>query len=113
MRLLVRTAMAGTRAGVTHTSTLGAIGAGLADFTDIQREEWTNRIGNLVLISRRKNSSQGNKEYADKKNKYFKSNIELFSNSVRIYNQFATWTFADIQKNQNEVITKIKNGFGI
>lgn len=83
------------------------------DFTDIQREEWTNRIGNLVLISRRKNSSQGNKEYADKKNKYFKSNIELFSNSVRIYNQFATWTFADIQKNQNEVITKIKNGFGI
>ena len=83
------------------------------DFTDIQREEWTNRIGNLVLISRRKNSSQGNKEYADKKNKYFKSNIELFSNSVRIYNQFATWTFADIQKNQNEVITKIKNGFGL
>ena len=53
------------------------------------------RIGNLVLISRRKNSSQGNKEYADKKNKYFKSNIELFSNSVRIYNQFATWTFED------------------
>jgi uncharacterized protein with ParB-like and HNH nuclease domain len=83
------------------------------DFTDIQREEWTNRIGNLVLISRRKNSSQGNKEYAEKKNKYFKSNIELFSNSVRIYNQFATWTFADLQKNQNEVITKIKNGFGI
>ncbi len=83
------------------------------DFTDIQREEWTNRIGNLVLISRRKNSSQGNKEYADKKNKYFKSNIELFSNSVRIYNQFATWTFADLQKNQNEVSTKIKNGFGI
>ena len=83
------------------------------DFTDIQREEWTNRIGNLVLISRRKNSSQGNKEYADKKNKYFKSNIELFSNSVRIYHQFATWTFADIQKNQNEVITKIKNGFGL
>lgn len=83
------------------------------DFTDIQREEWTNRIGNLVLISRRKNSSQGNKEYADKKSKYFKSNIELFSNSVRIYNQFATWTFADLQKNQNEVSTKIKNGFGI
>jgi len=83
------------------------------DFTDIQREEWTNRIGNLVLISRRKNSSQGNKEYADKKNKYFKSNIELFSNSVRIYNQFATWTFADLQKNQNEVSAKIKNGFGI
>jgi len=26
------------------------------DFTDKEREEWTHKIGNLVLISRRKNS---------------------------------------------------------
>ena len=45
------------------------------DFTDVEREEWTNKLGNLVLISRRKNSSQGNKEYIDKKTKYFTVNI--------------------------------------
>jgi hypothetical protein len=83
------------------------------DFTDAQREEWTNKLGNLVLISRRKNSAQGNKDYADKKDKYFKNNVELFSNSVRIYNHYPTWTFADLEKNHKEVSLKIKQGFGI
>ena len=84
-----------------------------SDFTDEAREEWTNKLGNLVLISRRKNSAQGNKEYADKKDKYFKNNVELFSNSVRVYNQYSTWTLADLKKNHNEVLTKIEQGFNI
>jgi hypothetical protein len=81
------------------------------DFTDEQRIEWTNRLGNLVLISRRKNSSQGNKDYNEKRIKYFKNNVELFSNSVRIYNQYQNWTFNELQKNHNEVMEKIKEGF--
>jgi hypothetical protein len=83
------------------------------DFTDTEREDWTNKIGNLVLISRRKNSAQGNKDYAEKKDRYFKNNVELFSNSVRIYNQFQTWTLADLTKNHSEILMKIKHGFGI
>ena len=83
------------------------------DFTDIQREDWANKLGNLVLISRRKNSAQGNKDYADKKDKYFKNNVELFSNSVRIYNYYPIWTFSELEKNHKEVCQKIKQGFGI
>lgn len=83
------------------------------DFTDLERIEWTNKMGNLVLISRRKNSAQSNKEYADKKEKYFKSNVELFSNSVRIYNQYPTWNLNDLKKNHTEVLNKIKQGFGL
>lgn len=83
------------------------------EFTDTDREDWVNKLGNLVLISRRKNSAQGNKEYADKKEKYFKNNVELFSNSIRIYNQYPTWTLADLTKNHNEVLVKIKQGFGL
>jgi hypothetical protein len=83
------------------------------DFTDAERIDWTNKLGNLVLISRRKNSSQSNKDYFDKKIKYFKTNIELFSNSVRIFNQFTTWTLADLQSNQNNVLHQINLGFGI
>ena len=83
------------------------------DFSDTDRERWTNKLGNLVLISRRKNSSQGNKEYSDKKAKYFKNNIELFSNSVRVYNQYTTWNLNDLTKNHNEVMMKIKTGFGL
>jgi hypothetical protein len=83
------------------------------DFADIEREEWTNKLGNLVLISRRKNSSQGNKDYADKKDKYFKNNIELFANSIRIYKEYPTWTVTDLAKNHKEVTLKIKHGFSI
>lgn len=83
------------------------------DFTDLEREEWTDKLGNLVLISRRKNSAQGNKEFADKKDKYFKNNVELFSNSIRIYNQYSTWTLTDLEKNHKEVLAKIKQGFNL
>jgi hypothetical protein len=83
------------------------------DFTDDQRKEWMNRIGNLVLISRRKNTSQGNKDYAEKKDKYFKNNIELFSNSIRIFAEFENWKLVDLQNNQNKVIEKIKLGFSL
>ena len=83
------------------------------NFTDKDRENWTNKLGNLVLISRRKNSAQGNKEYGDKKDKYFKNNVELFSNSVRIYNQYSTWALADLTKNHHEVLFIIKKGSGI
>jgi len=82
------------------------------DFSDTDRENWTNKLGNLVLISRRKNAAQGNMDYADKKNKYFKNNVELFSNSVRIYNQYLTWSLTDLINNHNEVLVKIKQGFG-
>ncbi|MBF0235129.1 MAG: DUF262 domain-containing protein [Desulfamplus sp.] len=81
------------------------------DFTDTEREKWTNKLGNLVLISRRKNSAQGNKDYSEKKDKYFKNNVELFSNSIRIYNQYPTWTVTDLINNHNEVLHKIKQGF--
>ena len=33
------------------------------DFTDVQRQEWTDRLGNLVLITTNKNTSQGNSDY--------------------------------------------------
>lgn len=83
------------------------------DFTDEDREEWTNKLGNLVLISRRKNSSQSNRDYADKKEKYFRNNIELFSNSVRIYNQFPVWGKAELEKNQFETLKMINFAFGL
>ena len=82
-----------------------------SDFTDEEREEWTHKIGNLVLISRRKNSSQGRKDYEDKKTKYFKNNIELFRNSLRVFSTYAEWTPSEIIKNQQEVLEKIKQHY--
>lgn len=39
------------------------------DYTDAQRSEWTDKLGNLVLITTRKNTSQGRLDYKDKKRK--------------------------------------------
>lgn len=56
----------------------------LKDFTNKQCEEWTNKLGNLVLISRIKNASQGRLDFLDKKSKYFDKNIETFPNSLKV-----------------------------
>ncbi|MCC9018891.1 DUF262 domain-containing protein [Flavobacterium lipolyticum] len=83
------------------------------NFTSLEKEEWTNKIGNLVLISRRKNSSQSNRDYLEKRDKYFKNNIELFSNSIRIYQEYLSWNLDDLKKNHEETLIKIKLGFEI
>lgn len=83
----------------------------LQDFTEEQRDYAKDRLGNLVLLSRRKNSSQNNRDYADKKQKYFQGNIELFSNSIRIFQQYSTWTMIDFSKNHSYVKTKLLEYF--
>jgi hypothetical protein len=77
------------------------------DFTEADREEWTDKLGNLVLISRRKNTAQGNLDFDKKKEKYFTKNVEVFPNSIRIYQQYSTWTLADLKHNNEEVIEKL------
>jgi hypothetical protein len=76
------------------------------DFNEEERETWTNRIGNLVLISRRKNSSQGRSDYNDKKDRYFKSNVEIFPNSLRVI-QNEKWDLITLQSHHKEVVDKL------
>lgn len=78
-----------------------------ADFSDEEREEWTDKIGNLVLISKRKNTAQGNRDFAAKKDKYFKSNIERFPSMLKLFNENTEWKLANVQKRQNEVVEKL------
>jgi len=79
------------------------------DFSAAEREEWTNKLGNLVLISRRKNTSQGNRDYVEKKEKYFEKNIEMFQNSIRIYQNYPEWKLSDLKKNHSDVVTELLN----
>lgn len=84
----------------------------ISDFTEKDREKWTNRLGNLILLSRRKNTAQSNLDYLQKKEKYFKKNVELFSNSVRIFNTFSTWSLEDLKKNHEEMLVKLLSSYG-
>ncbi|KAF2507424.1 DUF262 domain-containing protein [Flavobacterium foetidum] len=84
----------------------------VADFSASEREEWTHKLGNLVLISRRKNSGQGRLDFADKKTKYFVSSIESFPNSLVVM-QKSQWTINELKENHNQLINKIKKHYKI
>lgn len=81
------------------------------DFTDDERDEWTDKLGNLALISRRKNTSQGNLDFEQKMSKYFEKNIEVFPNSIRIYKKYKIWTPEQLKKNHAEVVEKLLDGY--
>ncbi len=83
------------------------------DFDDVERDLWTDKLGNLILLSRRKNTSQGNLDYSKKKTKYFTGNIELFSNSVRLLSKFDTWYLEDVKINHLESVKKILDLYNI
>lgn len=50
----------------------------LSLFNEKSREEWTNRLGNLVLLSGRKNSRARNYDFQKKKDVYFKKKGTFF-----------------------------------
>jgi hypothetical protein len=81
------------------------------DFSPQDREEWTDRLGNLVLISRRKNTAQGRLDYADKKARYFEKNIEPFPNSLRVLKK-TDWTPTSLKANHAEVLEKLTEYIG-
>ncbi len=84
------------------------------DFTDIERADLTNKIGNLILLGRGKNASQGRLDYAEKHQKYFTNNINTFPNSLRVFTKYpTTWTKEQLCENQATVITTLKKYYGI
>lgn len=82
------------------------------DFTDAQRQEWIDRLGNLVLITTKKNTSQGNSDYELKKSKYFGKKINTCPNSLRVL-QNQKWTPTELKANHDEVLGKIRQHYGI
>jgi hypothetical protein len=78
------------------------------DFSTVDRTAWTDRLGNLVLISERKNSAQGRLDCKDKKKAYFERNIETFPNSLRVLQNNEQWRLKELQDNQKDVLEKLK-----
>lgn len=82
------------------------------DFSDNERAEWTDRLGNLVLITRRKNSSQGRLDYKEKKKRYFDKCIDTCPNSLRVLRQYEKWTPAELKQNHETVLKRLQDHYG-
>ncbi len=84
------------------------------DFTDIQRADLTDKLGNLILLGRGKNSSQGRLDYTEKHEKYFSKNINTFPNSLRVFNTYQSqWTVNELTQNHNYSLGELKKYYGI
>lgn len=79
----------------------------LKDFSNDEREEWTDKLGNLVMVTRRKNILLGNPDYAEKRKRYFKKDAEHFAHLYHVYKTYDKWTPAELKQNHEEVVHKL------
>jgi len=70
-------------------------------------EIWCNRLGNLVLLDRRKNASISNSLYIIKKQKYSDS-VESRAYTNKLFISYNSWTINDLMKNHREAVEQLK-----
>jgi hypothetical protein len=69
---------------------------------------WVHRLGNLALLSRKKNSSASNRDFSWKKSTYFtKGGITAFALTTQVL-QYADWTMEVMQQRQDAMLAKLE-----
>lgn len=76
-------------------------------FSDEDREEWTHKLANLVLISKRKNSRLSNLDYADKKEKYLNDRVDAFKGSKIFIESNLDWNKELLKDRQKKSINML------
>ena len=74
-----------------------------------ERDKWIHKIGNLIPLSKRKNSEAQNYEFDVKKDKYFKSKSKTtsFALATQVLN-YNEWTPEVVEKRQEELLKAYK-----
>ena len=76
-------------------------------FSDEDRAEWTHKLANLVLISKRKNSRLSNLDYADKKEKYLNDRVDAFKGSKIFIESNLDWNKELLKDRQKKSINML------
>ncbi len=74
------------------------------DFTDIERDFWSNKLANLVLISQKKNSALSNLDFREKKKVYLEKRIDAFHANKIYIERNLEWTPKVLEKRQKDII---------
>lgn len=73
-----------------------------------ERQEWTHRLANLVLLSRRKNASASNWDFARKKGQYFqRTSVALYALTTQVVNE-SNWTPEVLERRQGALIDALR-----
>jgi len=76
-------------------------------FNEEDRKAWTNKLGNLVLLSGRKNSNAQNFEFDKKKEIYFKKKSTPFRITQQLEN-YSDWTVQSVTNRHEEIMKKVQ-----
>jgi hypothetical protein len=72
-------------------------------------QQWVHKLGNLTLLSRKKNSSASNYEFDKKKSAYFtKGGVSAFALTTQVL-QHPTWTVDVMQHRQDAMLSKLEH----
>jgi uncharacterized protein with ParB-like and HNH nuclease domain len=77
-------------------------------FSEEERKKWTNKLGNLVLLSGRKNSKAQNYDFERKKNVYFKGKSTPFRITQEL-DDYGQWDINSLEKRHREIMKRIED----
>lgn len=82
----------------------------LADFDEQEREYWTHRLANLVLLNRRKNSSAQRFDFEKKKQQYFSgsSGVATFALTLQVLKK-DSWTPEILKARQRTLVKRLSD----
>lgn len=76
------------------------------NFNEKERSIWTNALGNLVLLSGRKNSKAQNYDFTKKKQVYFREKSTPFRLTQELEN-IEKWDLQELSKRHNRLIGEV------
>lgn len=78
------------------------------DFDEEQRQRWTHRLGNLVLLNRAKNSEAQNYDFTKKKDRYFggSNGSAVFALTTQVLTT-PEWTPSVVEQRQTNLISTL------
>lgn len=79
-------------------------------FSDDERNEWTNKLGNLILLTKRKNSKLSNSDFKKKSEIYKNGNMLLFPSGYEVYLNREDWNVDILKERQAEIIDLLVRG---
>lgn len=83
----------------------------LVDFSSKELKIWNNKIANLILLSKNKNSRASNKDFKDKKELYLKPRISDLNRSLQVIS-YDKWDISVLEMRQKDIINKlVKNEY--
>ena len=81
-------------------------------FTPEQREQWTHRLANLVLLNRNKNAAAARYDFTTKKNKYFtgQGGVAIFALTVEVLGT-SEWTPEVVEVRQKRLLNELTSAW--